>query len=333
MTLADYLLFFQTVITAIPFTITDVFFVASLLIFVASEKQLGVFRSILVLVLVLIVWGAGVVLYSPISAVIQNAGLFSKGAADGTAVLLVVVAIGAVAVVAYRLLTLNSDQELLDKKIPIFDAIFNAMTFLIIVSTVVTLLLSFPLTVFIKNVINESVTLSYLSSVSQAADSIQQKMFRREDVSTLNFLTVSNISESQPISRGMRYGVNPDLSSQALKEINRIRTKNGVRPVEERKTLSEVAQVLSLRMVTINTLSRSEIDGRTPFDLLAETNAVYSNAYFMTAQAQSIEIALQGLQQIPQYEQQILDEDYTSVGVSVVSLNEYGYIVSLLFTQ
>ncbi|HRN96822.1 MAG TPA: hypothetical protein PLD54_05240, partial [Candidatus Levybacteria bacterium] len=105
----------------------------------------------------------------------------------------------------------------------------------------------------------------------------------------------------------------------------------GAVPLSEHELASRVAQALALRMATAQQLSRTDIEGNTPFDLLEQARAVYSQAYFMSGQAQSIQIAVQGLEQIPQYSSQMTSGYYSAVGVGIVSLKEHGYIVTLLF--
>jgi uncharacterized protein YkwD len=170
--------------------------------------------------------------------------------------------------------------------------------------------------------------------MSQKIEGTQQKILGNDTSSTLNFITTKPVTDhSLVIPSVMRFSANSTLQPQIIQLVNDARVGSGSNSVQESEFGSQVAQALALRMAATNQLSRTEIDGNTPFDLLDRGNISYTKVSFLSTHAQSMEIAIQGLMEIPQYNTQITSSQYTSIGAGVVSLNEHGYIVTLLFIQ
>jgi uncharacterized protein YkwD len=334
MTLSDYFLFLQKLITLFPFTVLDIVFFICALIFIASEKNREFVKSLIITIVICFIWGISLLAYAPLSVFLQGIFVSSKGVNDGFSVLLVTGVLGAIMAIAYRLVIINGDQDLFTKKIPLINIILGGITFCIITSILVATLLSFPLTPFIKSTIGESIVLTSLNSYTQALESREQKLIGKDSLSTLNFLTVDPEGvQDTYISRGPLFSPDETENAMILNQVNHIRDRAGVPDVQRSESASEVAQVLGLKMASTNKLSRTNISGSTPFDLLAQSSTIYTQAYFMVAQAQTKQIAIQGFEQIPQYRLEITSPRYTQVGISSISLKEHGYLVTLFFTD
>lgn len=331
MTVTDYLNFLQNILFSFPFTILDISFIICLIIFMASEKQREIVKALLILSSVCLSWVIVLYVYQFPSQLVQSFFKTPKGIADGVSSLLLLFGVGGIFALGYKLLLLNADQDLLKKKIPVVNSLIGAITFVVIVSITVTLVLCLPVTSFIKNMVNQSIFLSSLTSVSQSWEAVQQKIIGKENVSTLNFITLTPNNNSHiPISRGSYYVPDITASIEVINHINKIRESQDVHQLKKSEQASQVSSLLALRMATKQRLSRTTIEGSTPFDVLEQFQTTYTHGYFMASKAESTKIAVQGLNQIPTYSSQLLSPNYSTIGVGTVYLKEYGYIITIL---
>ncbi len=331
MTFSNYLLFLQKILELFPFTLLDLLFFACLCIFVISERQRYFVRSLLTFLLTGLVAMFSLMLYKHIASFLQLYLSFSKGLADGLGFLVLAFLLTGIAFICYRLILLNVQQELLQLRIWPGTLLAGTGTFIIIVTCVATVFLSLPVTEFIKNSISRSIVVNGLVIGLQSVESTQNRILGRPLFSLFNFLVPDPThTEEAPIqSHGSLILIQTEATA-LFEHINTERQKKNVLPLSIDKDITFVAGTLAQGISANQILSREEVNGSTPFDLLAQSRIQYKTAYFIPIYAQNAGIAFHGVQQIPVYYQQLLSAQYSRIGIGAVELNEQGYVFSIL---
>ncbi len=334
MTFSNYLLFLQKILELNPFTVVDLFFFVCFLIYIASERQRTFLQSVLTFLL-----SAGVIFislwsYWILSEFIQLQFFATKGFADGISFLTILLILGGMAVVGYRLLLLNIDAHLEEIKLPILNILFGSITFIIIVAALSAVTLSFPLTPFIKRNVSSSNILNILAVNLQSVESTQRRLISSPSYSLMNFLTINPQGEdSVNIPSGELHATNVEEAENLIEQINTYRESASVSKLTFSEDLSRIAQTLTYNISQTQTLSRSQVNGSTPFDLLAQARIPYSTAYFIPFHSQSSTLGFNGMIQTSEYRQAIVSPSYANMGVGVVKIKEHGYVFTILLSN
>ncbi|ADL12745.1 CAP domain-containing protein [Acetohalobium arabaticum] len=125
-----------------------------------------------------------------------------------------------------------------------------------------------------------------------------------------------------------------DLSSmerQMVDLINEARKNNDVTPLKTDNELTRVARMKSQDMVKNDYFSHYSPTYGSPFDMLNKFGVEYIQAGENIAGNSSVEAAHRGLMNSTGHRRNILNPQYTHVGVGAKSSDKYGYIFTQLF--
>lgn len=116
---------------------------------------------------------------------------------------------------------------------------------------------------------------------------------------------------------------------QMLDRINQERYNNNLKPLVADPLLRNVARAYSRAMLLKGFFAHVTPEGITLFDRLLAAKVNYNEAAENLAYAPSIQLAHLGLMNSPKHRANILDPNFTRVGIGVIDAGEYGK----MFTQ
>jgi uncharacterized protein YkwD len=111
--------------------------------------------------------------------------------------------------------------------------------------------------------------------------------------------------------------------------VNTQRTQRGLLALRLDPTLTSVARTHSTDMFQRSYFSHNTPDGRTPFDRMQAAGITYTSAGENIAYAPNVNIADTGLMNSPEHRANILNPQFTRIGVGIVS----GGLFEEMFTQ
>lgn len=334
MSVSNYFSFLQKILETNPFTVTDLLFFVFLILFIVSERQRQFVRTVLTFLFTGLTVLLALGMYGQLSLFMQQYLLLSKGAADGMSFLLVISLFAGIAIVGYRLILININPNLLQFKLSVPAIIMGFGTFIIVSSCLMMILLSFPITPFMKNIINNSTILSSMTVGLQTVESIQYRIFSRPSTSLLNFLVNTPRQASQiTIATNGSWTQVEHEEIKLYERINKKRIQDGLPSLMYSDELSVVAGTLARETSTSQILSQSSVKGATPFDVLVSARVQYTTAYFIPIYAQSRQLAFNGIQHVSEYNKQLMSRQYSRIGIGSAWLKEYGFIFTILLAD
>lgn len=111
--------------------------------------------------------------------------------------------------------------------------------------------------------------------------------------------------------------------------VNTQRTQRGLLALQRDPTLTAVARAHSTDMFQRSYFSHDNPDGRTPFDRMHAAGITYTSAGENIAYAPDVAIADTGLMNSPEHRANILNPQFTRIGVGVIS----GGLFEAMYTQ
>lgn len=115
--------------------------------------------------------------------------------------------------------------------------------------------------------------------------------------------------------------------------VNQERVANGLRPLQVNDKLVEVARVKARDMISNNYFSHTSPTYGSPFDMLKKFGVGYSYAGENLAGAATVERAHVNLMNSTGHRQNILNSNYSEVGIGVVNGGPYGKMFVQLFIR
>ncbi len=205
----------------------------------------------------------------------------------------------------------------------------------IILSFLFSIIVSLPSSPFLKKI----VITSKIGKTMVANTSLFEK--RLNDIfggalnETMNFLTVKPKSNERI---NLRFTVqNPTIDPQSEEEmlrlVNKARKENGVPPLRMDTALRALAREYSRNMLQKGFFSHYDEEGKSPFDRMDEHNIQRRYAGENLAFAPSTELAMQGLLNSPGHRANILNPNFTKIGVGVLDGGVYGKMFTQEFTD
>jgi len=205
----------------------------------------------------------------------------------------------------------------------------------IILSFLLTVIVTFPSSPFIKQAVNNSVIGSKLiANTSQFEDALNN-IFGGALNETLNFLTVEPKSNEIiqlhfKVSNGT---VDEKAEQQMLQLVNSERVKQGLDPLSADPKLQAIARAHSNDMFQRGYFSHYTLEGLSPFDRMSRAGISYEYAGENLALAPSTTLAMQGLMNSPGHRANILDPNFRVVGIGVINGGIYGEMFTQDFTN
>jgi uncharacterized protein YkwD len=151
---------------------------------------------------------------------------------------------------------------------------------------------------------NSSGTLSYITNKGEAAET-----------TPLNFTT-------------NQMTVDEEAEKLMLKKINEERAKVGAGPLTEDILVRNVARIHSRDMLQRGYFSHVSTNGKTLTDRLLDADVGFRSAAENLAMAPNANLAHIGLMNSQRHKENILDPEFTKIGIGVMNAGQYGIMVT-----
>ncbi len=336
MDLSSYIDYLEKLLSLIPFNVFDYIIFAALALYIFEDVSFGMIAAGISLTSILSAFFIGLILYPFISDFIISKFAAPKGISDAIAFLLTVGVTFIVTSVSLSLLRRKFAPVRLPRGLDIAGgAIFGALSFFLIASFVVALLLSFPVSSVIKDSIRNSIAGRFLFTRTQGMENQARKVFGGAIEETINFLTITTGSDQSINLNFKTTSLNIDERSetQMLKSINTQRRQKGLSELAFEEALSQVARSHAKDMLKRGYFSHYSLEGFSPFDRLEMAGISYKYAGENLAFAPDVEIAMDGLMKSTGHRENILTPDFGKAGIGVIDAGIYGKMFVQEFTD
>lgn len=206
---------------------------------------------------------------------------------------------------------------------------------LVLLSFILSLIISFPFSPFLKNSISSSKIGSILVQKTQGFENDIQKVFGGALNETLNFLTVEPQDNTIVKLQFQTNNLTTDEVSERkmLAMVNQERISRGLSSLDLDTNLRDVARNHCTDMLQRGYFSHYTLEGLSPFDRMAQFNISFTYAGENLAFSPRVELAMQGLMQSKGHKANILSPNFGKIGIGVIDGGIYGEVFCQEFTD
>lgn len=217
----------------------------------------------------------------------------------------------------------------------VFGIVPGVATALVLIAFFLSIILTLPLSPFLKKSVSDSKIGGYLSVQSLGLEKSINQIFGKAANEALTFLTIAPRSGETVNLRftTSELTVDPETEQAMLALVNQERVKKGLSPLVFDTKLREVARSHAKDMFERGYFSHYTPEGLSPFDRMAQANISYNAAGENLALAPSVELAHRGLMESPGHRANILSSDFGRVGIGVMDGGIYGKMFVQEFTD
>lgn len=219
-----------------------------------------------------------------------------------------------------------------DSLLGVIPGIFSGLVLLMFLFTVIV---SLPVTPYLKGSITDGKISGLLTARSQSLEKQFSAIFGGAANETINFLTVEPESNSS-VRLNFTYkngSIDTDAENQMLAMVNVERTSRGLAALTMDEKLQTVARSHAQDMLERGYFSHYTPEGLTPFDRMDQAGISYTAAGENLAFSPNVTLAMQGLMQSPGHRANILSKDFGKIGIGVISAGIYGEMFVQEFTD
>lgn len=205
----------------------------------------------------------------------------------------------------------------------------------VLLSFTLSLIISFPLSPFLKNSIASSRIGSVLVQKTQGFESDIQKVFGGALNETLNFLTVEPQDNSIVKLQFQTNNLKTDEVSERkmIAMVNNERISRGLSSLDLDTNLRNTGRDHCMDMLKRGYFSHYTLEGLSPFDRVAKADISFTYAGENLAFSPSVELAMQGLMQSEGHRANILSPNFGKIGIGVIDGGIYGEMFCQEFTD
>lgn len=124
-----------------------------------------------------------------------------------------------------------------------------------------------------------------------------------------------------------------DQENQMLELVNQARSQNGLQPLKIDMELTNVARIKSQDMIDNNYFSHNSPTYGSPFDMMKDFGINYVKAAENIAGNQDSTRAHDALMNSPGHRKNILDPDFTHIGIGIQQGGQYGSMFTQMFVS
>jgi len=277
----------------------------------------------------------GLLLYHKASALLILYLSLPKGVSDALCFLILTVLLYFIIVNLISFFFKKSPIGIPGKYAKLGGAVSGILSFSLVSAFIVSLLLSFPVSVVIKSEIRNSFSGKFLFTRTQAIEVITKQIFGGAIDETLNFMTIKPDQDSVIMLNFKTQNVATDSSSEKkmLELVNASRKSQGLSVLTLNSLLTEVARSHAKDMLARGYFSHYTPEGLSPFDRLEKANISYTTAAENLAYAPEVDLAFSGLMKSEGHRKNILDSSFTKIGIGVLDAGIYGKMFVQEFTD
>jgi uncharacterized protein YkwD len=284
---------------------------------------------------------SGLIFYGFIAKLILSLFKIPQGFANAIGFFLVAFILEIVLSIAFKIIheemsglktKTNNQTMFLNKILGIIPSVLSG---LVLISFILTIITTLPLSLFLKQAVSSSSIGNLLVANTQGLSKDVNSIFGKAVNDSLSFLTVE--PESNQVIN-LNFKVN-NTKTDAVSEnkmfnsVNQERQKVGLSELEFSYGLQKVARFHCEDMLKKGYFSHYSISGYSPFDRMAQFDINYTFAGENLAFAPNVELAMRGLMQSKGHRENILSKDFGRVGIGVIDAGIYGQMYCQEFTD
>lgn len=246
------------------------------------------------------------------------------------------------AIIFRRLLTVFYSYTNFDKRPDVFKklnkffgVIPSFLSAVVLLSFILTMIISLPLSPFLKASVSDSRFGNRLTANTQGFEKALNAVFGEAVSDALTFLTIEPKSE-ESISlnfKTSKFSTDEKSEREMLDLVNIERGEAGLEGVVGNFPLTSVARDHCMDMMSRGYFSHYTPEGLSPFDRMAQANIEFTFAGENLALAPNVTLAMQGLMNSPGHRANILSKDFGKLGVGVIDGGIYGEMFCQEFTD
>lgn len=208
----------------------------------------------------------------------------------------------------------------------VLGGLASLLSGLILVAFIATLIVSLPLSAFLKNSVSQSKIAGFLTTNTQGLARDLNNVFGGAVNESLSFLTVKpESSESVNLNfKTSDFKIDPKAEKEMFDLVNKERVDRSIRPVVSHGPLTEVGRRHCEDMFHRGYFSHNTPEGLTPFDRMQNAGIVFNFAGENLALAPNVELAHKGLMQSKGHRENILQANFGHLGVGAIDGGVYG---------
>lgn len=208
-------------------------------------------------------------------------------------------------------------------------------TALVLTTFFLSLIMTLPLSPYLKSSVSHSWLGSYLAVQSLGFEKTINQIFGKTVSDALNFLTIQPRSEERVNLNFQAQNLTPDPVSEQkmLALVNKERGERGLKPLIFDTRLRDLARRHARDMFKLGYFSHYTPEGLSPFDRMAQADITFNVAGENLALAPNVELAHRGLMESKGHRENILSADFGRVGIGVIDGGIYGKMFVQEFTD
>jgi len=217
----------------------------------------------------------------------------------------------------------------------LLGVIIGMFSALILLSFILTLIVSLPVSVFLKRSVSSSKFGNILIVKTQGFEKELNNIFGPAINDTLSFLTVEPKSE-ETINLKFKTGnlsIDQNTEAKMLIMVNKERQSQGLTFLERDEKLTQVARKHCKDMFARGYFSHYTLEGLSPFDRMVQADVHFTYGAENLALAPNVTMAMQGLMESPGHKANILSSNFARIGIGVIDGGVYGEMFCQEFTD
>lgn len=335
MTLSQLSILIQVIFSYIPINLIDAVFGFIFLIYIFEDAAFGFVSSFSHLISTIAGFVVGLLLYSYFSKFLQSSGSLTKGFSDALSFLILSVIFFLLARIVLHKIFTRYKLNIPPPVNYLGGALSGIISYLIMASFAVNLLLAFPVPEIIKSSVQKSFIGNALLIRSSLIERSVRSVFGGAINDVINFLTVEPGTNEIVKLNFTVQDTQPDNTSEEkmLIFINNERKKYALPEVSFSEELSVVARAHAKDMFARGYFSHYTPEGLSPFDRLERFSISYNHAAENIALTPNVDLAMDGFMKSAGHKENILSGDFNKVGIGVMDGGIFGKMFVQEFTD
>lgn len=327
MPIVNFITFVPDLIQKIPLNLFDFFLLLVFLFYIFTEADAGFISAFFNLSSISLSYFGGLLIYPIFSALLMNKLYFSKGLSNFISLLIVSVALLALLTYLFKRVKVTIPNGVVNKFFSFFMAgSLGIVSFFFLACFFVSLILSFPSSGFIKDLVRNSLYGQFLAIRTNTIE-MNIRMLEGKDFNNLIGFITTDEKAQDPVKLNFvteKTNVDKQAENDLLVKINEEREKEGLAPLVSDDTLNLLAKNQGEDMASNGFISTNSTNGLSLTDRLSETKALYTYTGENVALSESTEIAMNGFLKNDSQRENILNKNFTKAGIAVIDTGAYG---------
>ncbi len=305
----------------------DVVFILIFLFFVIEDSRRGFLRLCADLIGLVVAFAGALIFYLPLGGLLAQKFALNDSTANTMSFLLVWLILQLIFFGISKIISYYTSIHIKESKanliLAYIPATLKALAFIVIT---IILILALPLSASQQKVLNQSFVVGITSKYSMNVENDLQKIFGND----LGKIVIQNETEETILLKFKTTNMTVDEQAEntILNKINLERKKVGAPELVADNLIRNVARSHSRDMLVNGYFSHTGNDGQTLFDRLVRANVSFQEAAENIALAPTADAIHTGLMNSPKHKANILNPNFTRIGLGVENAGQYGLMVT-----